>query len=154
MRSATSRMRRPVGDRGAVPSIQSRQYWLRLLWLHLPQDGTRLAISEMNPVGRRLRTRGRRWSHSVDVSPQYAHLTSSGVIPRIESDSRISAAVGITTGITELTNAFVMLDFLWTIDCPRGIRNAAMITFWRTSSSGVVKACDLLSMRQPPLRYA
>src|SRR5437660_1322728 len=58
-------MPRAVGERPALLSIQVFQYAFRLLWLHLPQEGTRFAISEMYPVGRRFSTMGRRWSHSV-----------------------------------------------------------------------------------------
>ena len=46
----------------------------------------------------------------VDLSPQYAQVCSSGLISKIWRAASTSASVGVTIGMIEFTNAFVMLD--------------------------------------------
>ena len=77
-------------------------------------QGTRFAISETNPLGG---ASGR----AAEVVPFGCFVatirtrTSDGSMPSIVRASSISSSVGRMTGMTELTKAFVMLDFRETI---------------------------------------
>ena len=115
---------RLAGDNGAGPVIHSRQSLPPFDWLHFPHAGTRLCISDMKPVGLLPLTMGLRWSHSVAGSPQYAHRTSSGPIPRTRRASSTSSSEGFTTGMMPLTNELVIVEVLPAIDTGLGILNA------------------------------
>ena len=78
----------------------------------------------MYPVGFLSLTSGRRWSHSEATLPQYAHWNVSGVILSSSKASLTSSALGGTTGIIELMNAFVILEERPVIFIGVGIRNS------------------------------
>lgn len=69
-------------------------------------------------------TMGLRWSHSVAGSPQYAHRTSLGIIPRTRRASSTSLSEGSATGMIPLTNELVIVEVLPAIDIALGILNA------------------------------
>jgi hypothetical protein len=78
----------------------------------------------MNPVGRRFKTSGFRWSHSEDLSPQYAHRTLAGSISRIFKAFAISLGVGGIAGTMAFTKALVILEIRDVGVCTFGIRKA------------------------------
>lgn len=116
--------RRLAGDNDAGLVIHSHQSPPPFDWLHFPHTGTMLCISDMKPVGLLPPTMGLRWSHSVAGSPQHAHRTSSGLIPRTRKASSTSLSEGSTTGMMPLTNELVTVEVLPAIDTDLSILNA------------------------------
>src|SRR5258708_25345153 len=141
IRCFRSEIPRAVGERGAAPSIHCFQSLLPFDWLHLPQAGTKLRIEEGYPVGFPSFTSGRRWSHSVALSPQYEHLVLEGSTSNISRTCLISATVGRTKGTIAATKTFLILVVRPVIVKPPGIRKQA-----RRSSS-------LQTMNAPWVNY-